>query len=170
MVKSTRPDSQRTTKIKIMINTFLKIKFILFPLTFILLSCQQKLDDYLILRSWIITEMTFKDIDLKPYLRMNNLDFEKNNQCTIPLSALDEDSVFKSDMNAKWSITEGNRLKIHSVKEYMNGEFNICFGKDQSKKSVYIIVKSQELYIKAYRGNFGEGFKEPLPISCYESM
>ena len=148
---------------------FNKIKYLLIPILMSFSSCQEKIDDYLILRSWIISEMTYKGNDLKPYLTMNSLNFKKDNKCVIPIYD-DGGVVYKSHKKAKWLITADNKLKIESVKEYLNGEFEICFGKDQMIKSVYIIIKSKDLYLKAYRGNFGEGFKDDLPISCNEAI
>ena len=148
---------------------FKELKYLLIPVLILFSSCQEKLDDYLILRSWIIKEMVYKGEDLKPNLTMNVLGFETNNKCDIPIYN-DGSSIYKSDSNGKWSITADNKLKIESVKEYMNGEFDICFGKDEVVKSVYMIVKSEDLYLKAYRGNFREGFKDALPISCGDNQ
>lgn len=144
------------------------IKSLLFIATVILLSsCDLTLEGYLT-RDWTIREMTYKGQNLKPVLLMNLLIFENNGKCNIPLDQDGFSRINLKEADAKWSLTEEGKLKIESVKEYLNGEFDFCFGKDPVKKSVYIIISSQDLYLKAYR-KYGEGYTSELPISCQES-
>ena len=124
------------------------------------------MENYLTERSWIITEMTYKDENLRPYLTSNVLFFWDENNCTIPYVAEEVKFLNKNDKKAKWFLTGNNTLKIESVKEYINGEFQFCFRKDHELKAVYIIIKSKDFYLKAYKGQHGKGYSDSLPLSC----
>lgn len=130
-------------------------------------SCDKKkiVEDYLIGLRWEVLEMTYKGQNYEPYLVFSSFSFKKEGKCLIPVPRLNNKFIKDGEELANWSILDVNKIKIESVKEYLNGEFTFCLGKDQKNKVVYITIESKDLYIKAYR-LFGKGFNEPLPSIC----
>lgn len=133
-----------------------------------LISCTNEQDDlknHLIGLRWEISEMKYKNIDYEPYLIFSSFVFEKEGKCNIPIIRLEKGFINKKDRFAKWTLVDENRISIESVKDYANGVFTICIDKDEKSKSVFIVIESKDLYVKAYR-LLGKGFNEPLPKTC----
>lgn len=143
-------------------------KIILLSILFLLISCNSKksIENYLTSNNkWIIDKMNYKKQDLEPLLIFDFISFNNNGECSIPTVRLEEGLMKKEDRVASWSL-DGNLLTMKSVKEYMNGKFRVCFGKDTEQRRVFMVIKSKDLYLKAYRGLFNDGFYKSIPFEC----
>lgn len=130
-------------------------------------SCKKRgVELYLTKETWKIEILNYKNQNIEPLLFSNILRFKKDGICSIPIIPPKEGLINKKDRIGSWSLKSSNQLYIKSVNEYLNGEYEICFGKDKIHELVYIIISSETLYLKAYRGSFGSGFNNSLPISC----
>ncbi len=130
-------------------------------------SCQTKTEVYLIERTWIVEEAHYKDENLMPHLLTFTFRFYQSKKCQIPYTDKGDGFIDNKEFAGKWSIIESDKLNIESARGYINGEFKFCFEKDK-KGQEYLIISSEELYIKARRGKFGGN--TPMPFSCKNNV
>ncbi len=131
-------------------------------------SCKQNLQSYLIEDGWIIKEYRYNQEDLTPLLSINLINFNKSNKCDIPfLNGYDNNK----DFNTEWYFDkEKSIINIKSNNHFFNGKFELCLKKDYELKKVYMVLKSDSIYIKAYKGiGINRGFDKKLPIKECEN-
>jgi len=143
-----------------------KIKLI-FLISILLVSCKTDSDDYLKKEFWLISEITFKGKDLRPDLTNNLIRFKQSNKCVLPIvNASIEDLTNNFDTDGSWYLDKKlSTITIKNKQIYFNQKFNLCFGKDYNLKKIYLILSSDQTYIKAYRGFYSTGFYDKLPDS-----
>ncbi len=98
---------------------------------------------------WAIEELKYLNKNYKNNLYSNVLIFEDNNEVSIP-----ESVHFKKDLSSSWSLKEMNNqilLNINSTNIVFNATFNINFIEDKERKLRGIILKSDTIYLKAFK-------------------
>lgn len=133
-------------------------------------SCKTDLNSYLINDDWVIQQITFNGENLKDWLTVNMLTFNENGECSVPIIYKDVEFRDNKDKIGHWTLIENNtKLVIKNRQEYFNDTLEICFNKDDNYRKVYMILKSDKLFIKAYRGLVtNDGYFDNLPIKCNE--
>ena len=105
---------------------------------------------------------------MKRTLSINILNFKENGECSVPMIYKYIDLPDRKDEIGSWSLIENDsKLILINKQEYFNDTLDICFNKDDNSRKVYMILKSDKLFIKAYRGLLtNDGFYDNLPIKC----
>lgn len=96
---------------------------------------------------WAIKEITYSGKSYKDQLYINTLIFKEDNRIFIP-----ETFHFKIDKNATWkTLGNENSIVIKTLTTVFNDTFNVEFINRTKTEPLGIILKSENIYIKAYK-------------------
>ncbi|MDO5969783.1 hypothetical protein Q4Q35_08185 [Flavivirga aquimarina] len=128
------------------------MRIIILTLLLVVFSCTES-EDIIFKKfkgQWSISEIKYNNLNYKDYLNSNVLILKKNNEISIP-----ETVHFNEDRFSFWSfkLDQENQvlLNIESSNHAFRGVFNVEFIKDEKKKLAGMILKSDSIYIKAYK-------------------
>ena len=128
---------------------------ILFITTIFLTSCINERQSFYdkIEGQWAISEIEYAGKNYKNNLYYNLLVFGDENKVSIP-----ETTHFIKDDTSTWEVIEGTRkVKINSSNLAFKDVFKVEFIKPNAKNPLGMILRSDSIYIKAYKFlQFGE--------------
>ncbi len=118
---------------------------LIFALIFILSSCSYSNINNEIQGQWAIEELTINGKSYIDQMYSNVLIFKENNRISIP-----ETFHFKKDKNATWKTNKGeDSITIKTYTTVFNDTFNVKFISRTGNDPLGIILKSDNIYIKA---------------------
>jgi hypothetical protein len=124
-----------------------KIYKLTFFLIITLTSCSSNSLKNEIEGQWAIKEITYSGKSYKDQMYTNALIFRENNEVSIP-----ETFHFKKDKNATWKVLENkNSITINTSTTVFDDTFDVEFINRTENDPLGIILKSDTIYIKAYK-------------------
>ncbi|MFI1745947.1 hypothetical protein [Thalassobellus sediminis] len=112
-----------------------------------LISCSNNSLKNEIEGQWAIKEITYSGKSYKDQMYTNALIFRENNEISIP-----ETFHFKKDKNATWKVLENkNSITINTSTTVFDDTFDVEFINRTENDPLGIILKSDTIYIKAYK-------------------
>lgn len=149
-------------------NIKIRLLIIISSMLFMTTSCSGNLESYLMESTWFISVITNDGEDISRVFSSNQLFFERNKNCYIPIySRRYSDVATNEDHYGKWYLDKENQIiRIEANNDFINGAFNFCFVYDEVYDRPALVLKSDNVLIKAVRTYRIGDNKSPEEYTC----